>query len=485
MNFHLKSINPIYPLIFFFFLFKLNHLFVPYFWDELGVYSRAALYMFDHQISLMPDALPVELSRGHPLLCAAIFGVGYKILGPSVWAGHLTALLFSCALLYLLHRFSEKFFDHQTAILASVLLAIQPVFIAQSTMVLPEVMLAFFCTCALYAYVSGRFLQLALFSTLAILIKETAVAIPCCLGIIELGKGIHRGFSSKDIGKFCCISTPVAAWGLFLLVQKMQNGWFFFPLHTGYISFSFASVSSRLGYYLSFMLKGQGRYVWSVLILFSFVLFLWRNRERLLSGKFMNKLARNKKWQIALVLLFYIIIALFVSVLNFHLARYVLLIMPVLCILVAALVVYLIRSVNNRLWKLLFLFSLAVPLFYYTGSVFNVDADMSYLDMVKSQKDVTSYLNTVADDTSRIISDFPVYHGLIDKRSGYSTLDYQNVDGCGGEKNLQRVDFLIFSSPGNLEFCKPDVHRHMLLKKFKSSFANFYLYKNIGKADVN
>jgi hypothetical protein len=60
----------------------LPHLSVPYFWDELGVYSRAALYLYDHQISLLPNALPPELSRGYPLLCAALFALGFTVLAP-------------------------------------------------------------------------------------------------------------------------------------------------------------------------------------------------------------------------------------------------------------------------------------------------------------------------------------------------------------------------------------------------------------------
>ena len=120
----LKQQYAVYLLIALFFLFKLSHLHLPYFWDELGVYSRAALYMFDHQISLLPSAIPPELSRGHPLLCTVIFAAGFRILGPHVWAGHLTALLWSCGLLYLLYRFAKDFFDQQTALLASALLTV-------------------------------------------------------------------------------------------------------------------------------------------------------------------------------------------------------------------------------------------------------------------------------------------------------------------------------------------------------------------------
>ena len=481
-----KSIKPIYFLIGFFFLFKLNHIMLPYFWDELGVYSRAALYMFDHQISLMPNALPSELSRGHPLLCAAIFGLGYKIFGSDVWAGHLTALLFSCGLLYLLYRFAKDFFGHKTATLACVLLAVQPVFIAQSSMVLPEIMLAFFCTAALYAYVSERFILLALFSTLAILVKETAVVLPCSIGLIEFFKVVRTGliekrFDKQNIIKFCLICMPLAAWGIFLLVQKMQNGWFFFPLHTDYISFSFASILSRLGYYLSFMFKGQGRYVWSILIVLSFILFVWRNKGIFFSRAFITRYAEDKKWQLALVFIIYIVISLLVSVLNFHLARYILLALPVLCILIAALAIYLISYLDNSVWKALVLLSLLMPLLYYKGTIFNVDADMGYLEIVDAQKEITLYLNEIADKDSVIVSDFPVHNGLTEKRAGYSAIEYKKVVLCGKDEKTLPPDYLIFSSPGNLEYCKPDEDKHELLKKNKSSFAKIYLYKNIGK----
>ena len=161
----INSINPIWGILLFFVLFKINHLFIPYFWDELGVYTKAALYMYDHQIGLMPSVLPPDLSRGHPLLFTAIFAIGYKILGPHVWAGHLIALTFSCCLLIVLYKLGETFFDKPIALVSCLLLVVQPVFIAQSSMVLPEIMLALFCLLSLYSYLRNRYLQVALFSS--------------------------------------------------------------------------------------------------------------------------------------------------------------------------------------------------------------------------------------------------------------------------------------------------------------------------------
>ncbi|MCI5207448.1 MAG: phospholipid carrier-dependent glycosyltransferase [Candidatus Electrothrix sp. ATG2] len=468
-----KKINPIYLLVTSFFLFKLIHLRVPYFWDELGVYSRAALYLFDHGISMLPDAMPPELSRGHPLLCAVFFAFGYRLFGPQVWGGHLTALLLSCALLYLLYRFTRDFFDHKTALLASALLAVQPVFIAQSNMVLPEIMLAFFCTASLYAYLRGYFFWLALCSTLAILTKETAIALPCCLGLPVVLSMLRKGINRKRLAELSLVCTPLLAWGLFLVIQKIQNGWFFFPLHADYVSFSFADISARLGYYLSFLLKGQGRYVWTVLIAAASVHFLIINRKMLLSKSIVNDFMIAQEWRPVHIILIYIAVSLLISILNFHLARYILLVMPVLCMLLAAQAAYLLKYLPNPAWKILLIFLLA-PLLSYRGSIFNVDADMGYLEIVSAQQEITAQLDQVAEEHTIVAADFPVFHGLLDRRVGYSTREYRVV---GNGKEVAEAEYHIFSSPGNLDHSKPDVEKYILLQKITSSRTQMFLYK--------
>ncbi|MCI5130880.1 MAG: phospholipid carrier-dependent glycosyltransferase [Candidatus Electrothrix sp. EH2] len=472
-----KKINLIYLLITSFFLFKLIHLPIPYFWDELGVYSRAALYLFDHGISLLPDAMPPELSRGHPLLCSVFFALGYKLFGPQVWGGHLTALLLSCALLYLLYRFTRDFFDHKTALLSSVLLAVQPIFIAQSSMVLPEVMLTFFCTASLYAYLRGRFIQLALFSTLAILTKETAIILPCCLGPPVILTMLRNGINRKRLAEFFLVCTPLFAWGLFLLIQKIRNGWFFFPLHTGYISFSRADISARLGYYLSFLFKGQGRYVWTFLILAASLLFFFKKRRRLVSGSLINEFLTEQDWRPMRILTLYIVVSLAVSALNFHLARYILLLLPVLCLFLAAQLVYFIENINKPVRKYLLLPFLLIPLFYYRGRIFNVDADMGYLEIVEAQQEITARLDEIAGKDAVVAADFPVVHGLIDRRAGYSSREY-NVVSCGKEAAL--AEYLVFS---NFDHCRPDEKQYTPLKEVKSSLTMMYLYKNTEKSE--
>jgi hypothetical protein len=170
-------------------------------------------------------------------------------------------------------------------------------------------------------------------------------------------------------------------------------------------------------------------------------------------------------------------VALLVSALNFHLARYILLVLPVVCILIASMVVYLSESFENPIWKVLPLLLLLVPLAYYKGTVFNIDVDMSYLDDVKAQQKITAFVDENIDPSNTIACGFPVYFGLVENRAGYSAINHSNVFSCSDNELAAKPDFFIFSSAGDMPSCKPDGQEYTVVKKIKSSFSEFYLYK--------
>ena len=51
-----------------FIIFKLPHLSLPYYSDEAWSYIPAIHMMETNGLSMLPDALPPDVSRGHPLL---------------------------------------------------------------------------------------------------------------------------------------------------------------------------------------------------------------------------------------------------------------------------------------------------------------------------------------------------------------------------------------------------------------------------------
>lgn len=471
----------LYILVLIFFLFKLNHLNIPYYWDELGVYTKAALYMHDHGVTLLPGIIPAELSRGHPLLCAAIFGSAYKLLGPHVWVGHLAAITLSCMLLIVFFKLCKELLGFFPSIIACLVLMVQPVFIAQAGMVLPEIMLSFFCTGALLAYIKRQFYFLALWSALAIMTKETAIAIPAAIIAIEFFSILLKKELNRDNLRFAAAALfPIFTWGVFLIGQKLQHGWFFFPLHSDYVSFSLDQIFARTCYYLSFLFKGQGRYVWTIVCALSLLLYFTKNRNSILSNSWQFirlGLIDRRPWTI---LFFFSAMGLVASSLNFHLARYTLFFLPALTLLVMAFSCHLFRTIGKLPSTMTMLAMVVTPLFYYEAKVFTFDADMGFRHAVVTQKAAAEFIDLNYNPDTVIMSDFPMNTGLQEERAGYTNnRAYTNTrHGCGNENTIN-ADLYVYTYPGNLEICNPKTKHLKHLKEFKSSFARVHIYQKL------
>ena len=158
-------------------IYKLRDLALPYFWDELGVYARAAVYLHDHALGLLPSYLPPELSRGHPLLLAFVFGALFRVFGATPLVAHVGMLLISTGLVVSVFWIAREHWNAAVGLAAAGLLLAQPLFLAQSTLLLPEIPLALACLWAMHAFSRKKFLQSGLFIGMAIFLKETAVVL--------------------------------------------------------------------------------------------------------------------------------------------------------------------------------------------------------------------------------------------------------------------------------------------------------------------
>ena len=105
---------------------KVPSLSLPYFWDEAWPYSTAVHLMYENGLSLLPGAIPFDISRGHPLFFHFMNASAMHLLGNSIAASHLFPLLISILLLIVTYLFCLTFFSEKVAIIASSVLFIQP-----------------------------------------------------------------------------------------------------------------------------------------------------------------------------------------------------------------------------------------------------------------------------------------------------------------------------------------------------------------------
>jgi Dolichyl-phosphate-mannose-protein mannosyltransferase len=168
---------------------------LPYFWDEAGYYIPAARDLFSG--SLIPYSTP---SNAHPPLVMAWLALAWKIFGQSQFVTRTAMLLLAAFSLLGFFRLARTVANSTVAGCSALLVAIYPVFFAQSSLAQVDLPAAGFIFWGLEAYFGGNRMEarapvltraqgsspaLVWFS-LAALAKETAILIPLALVLWEL-----------------------------------------------------------------------------------------------------------------------------------------------------------------------------------------------------------------------------------------------------------------------------------------------------------
>ncbi len=146
---------------------------LPYYWDEAGYYIPAALDFFHHGLLIPQSTLPT----GHTPLVAISLALAWRLLGYAPLVTRLTLVAFAAATLVALYALGLAVARRETALWACLLLALSPLFFAQSSLAFLDLPAAFTTTVAVWALLRRRMAWFAVAASLAVLTKETAVVI--------------------------------------------------------------------------------------------------------------------------------------------------------------------------------------------------------------------------------------------------------------------------------------------------------------------
>ncbi len=400
----LETKTPILLALFlvFFFIIKLFHLEAPLFGDEMGVYGSGVFYLLDNGPSMLPGDVIPEISRGHPLFF--IFFVSWLTswFGESYIIARTVILFISITTLLATYFLGKELFNKSVGFCAALALAFQPLFFAQSTLILPEILLTLLITLSLLFYVRNQYGWYFLFASLAILTKETAIILFAGLILNEWYKDSFR-ISLNLIGRGLKWAAPFSCFILFLFVQKAEHGWFFFPYHTGFISFDINDIAQRLGHCCTHILIGQNKYLLTVAALVG--VFVMNKKERI---ELFNK---------NFLLLAIGIMMVAFSSLNYFMGRYLLLLYPLILIGLFSIFIHL------RIHYIFFVLylGLTIPL-EFDGKQFRADDDMNHVIVSKNIKRGIAELDKISQGKAvRVFAVFPEVFALRDVRYGYTT----------------------------------------------------------------
>ncbi|UTW61385.1 hypothetical protein KFE98_15385 [bacterium SCSIO 12741] len=248
------------------FILRFSFLSLGSYWDEIWVYHPAVHYLIEHGVSFDPNALPVDLSRGHPTLFHNLFALWGVIFGDSVITLRLFALLVSASSLVFLGLVLRHFKLPLILIfLVEISLIAQPEFFQQSTQILPEVMLGLFVLSSLYFYLKRNLILLALSLNLLLMTKESGIIFWFLFLVCEW-LFYSREKRGQVIRTSLSILAGLAIPVLFFVVQYFEKGWVFFPEHTGMLNFEYHDILVNFQNFYLRVFEFKGRYLLSLSI---------------------------------------------------------------------------------------------------------------------------------------------------------------------------------------------------------------------------
>lgn len=426
--------------------------------------------MYHHGPSLFPGDIPPELSRGHPLLCVSSYGLAAKYLGFNREAMHGLSIFISMGVLYASYLLGKRLFSPLIGLSNCLLMAFQPLFMAQSTMVLPEVMLALFTLLALLSYLQEKKVLYFLFASCALLTKESAVVLPFSLAAGEALLHLLQAKKGKALLQKTMVALlPYLSFALFLIVQKWQLGWFFFPFHTGLVSFAWEDIRYRGAETVLFLFHHQGKVLWLIpLSILSFHCWKMLQRRQVLP----------KEDEHTLLLIVFAAGGIAFSFLNTYLARYLMYVLPVLCLLCCLGIRYAVWFRPSFLLPIVVAMG-ATQVLITTGKTFAYDDDLSYKHIINAHIEAVDYLEKTYPKNTKIYANFPACHALEDPTSGYlHGTAFSNIvseERPVTEKDLLDTQlFVIYNRP---DFSPASLQKDLTLaKSFSSSFAQVGIY---------
>ena len=446
-------------------LLKLEAMSLPFFWDEAWSYLPAIREMAEKGPSLLPGSIHTELYRGHPLVFYFLSSLWMKLFGHSLLVSHLFPLIISIILLLSIYWITYKWTNsYFTGFLATLLVLIQPIFLAQSTFLLCEIWLGLLFLWAFWFYFKRHWIGFGITVVTALLSKESAY---CLIPAFVIISGIEWYFKRINQKEFLINISMISCLFLigfsFFILQKIKFGWLFFPLHTNMIDFKEFGHKMVGSFLILFISQGRNM-IYLTVIITAIISYVY----------FKNKLSKD----IQMLLISFIVLvfgfSLFAAI-NFFSTRYLFAVIPLMLIASAILIGSISKSYYPKAIVAIITFLGIINIYKSIENNSFGDTELSYTDLLKVQVKMVDYLQK-SDFKEQIYSPFLMfclldnpYDGFIDKKFanlGLQINDSNNVYFLNvSNEKLNGLDSLLNNK------------KVVLLKKFEEKNAQIELYK--------
>ncbi len=400
---------------------KVPHLFLPGYWDEAWSYLPAVAAMKQTLPGLWPGVIDVGLYKGHPLLFFFLHGV-WGHLVDALWWSKVLALGFSIGLLWQVYATGKRLFGEATGLWATAALAVHGMFIAQATLVLPEILLAWLVLLGIDRYWQQRYWATGLWLTAAVFTKESALALAAAVGIhfvVSRLLPLNNWLSKERWRQTFPLLLPAVLYGLFLIWQHQLYGWWLYPDHVDRMELSVGTFLHRMRHFADFCFTQYGMIVLLIPAILSLVVLLVKRQ------------LKHASW---LLFAAWLILAFWVfSALNFYSARYFLLLLPIILLSLTRLIASITTHQVAR-GAVIVITVGAIGLSAYTRKD-SGDANPWHVQMIQLHDAAIDTLVTTAGKDELVATHFLMQINLTEPAAGYVTeaSAFTNVEGWAKE----------------------------------------------------
>ena len=392
--------------LFFVAIVKAPHLALPYFWDEAWSYFPAVFKMYENGPGLLPGALPLWDAKGHPLFFFFLSSIWMKMVGTSVFWVHILPLLISIATLLASYFLVKKIAGIWAANITILLLSVQSLFLAQASMLLPEMLITLLLILCIDFYLREKYFWFVLVASLMVLTKETSIVFVGGFLLFHLLVNLKPGKEArKYIGQSLLMLLPLLVYGLFLVLHKKEFGTYFFEDHMGYIKLSFPEIIRKLQIATGIIYTRFGRNIILVATIIAAGLI----------GVKKKKLRGSKL--LGLILLQTTVFLIF-SALNFYTQRYMLVLLG-LFIVLAGVILQQAKFKNEIVNIVVILAIVTVPTIYTFTKKSNSDSDLGYVEAVKVQREMVHFCEEQNWQDKNIAASFNLIFALRNPHLGF------------------------------------------------------------------
>lgn len=393
---------------------------LPYFWDEGGYYIPAALDFY-HRFTLIP-----EFTNAHPPLPNIVLGTLWHVTGYHILATRLMVCAFAAAAMLAVFRLAQSLLSPSAAVATTLLMAIYPIWFAQSTLAHADIFAAAFTLWAFALYFTTETINdeeksrrpwIAVLFTLAALSKETAIVEPAALAAMHLVLLIRdrrsefaRRLHASWLVTLSLPLLPLIAWYAY---HHHRTGFTFGnPEYLRYnATANLSAAHIFLSLYYRFLHLAWQRNLWVALVIAIACLFLPRSSE-------------NKVHSLSAATLRSIVVLVVANWLAFSvlggalLTRYLLPIYPLILLVCVAT-----WRARTRHWPWLAAFtwiSFLTALWISPPTAYAPEDSLKYRDMIVVHQEAIAYIGQRFPD-ARVLTAWPAAAELVRPDLGYTS----------------------------------------------------------------